>query len=109
MADVGNGRNGDGERMRAIAENVKLQAWARLSMVTAPPIMGALVAITCWFFSQLVGEVKATRETVNAYITADTAEGARTHTKLREHERRLGNLEGKVFGFTPSPVPRDGQ
>lgn len=106
MSD-GNGRNGDGERIRAIAENVKLQAWARLSMVAGPPIMGALVAIAGWFFADLTGEVKSMRRELTAYITADTAITARHKAELRDHDRRIGNLEGKVFGFTPVPTGRD--
>lgn len=108
MADASNGNghgNGD-KRIEAIARNLALQGWARLSMVTGPPIIGALVAITGWFLAQLVGDVKATRELVTTYITADTAQSARTNAMLTEHDRRLGNLEGRVFGFSPPPRPQ---
>lgn len=104
MADT-NGRNGDGERMRAIAENVKLQAWARLSMVIGPPIIAFAVTVAGWFLAALVADVKATREMVTAYISDDRMHGARRDEQLKEHNRRIGVLEGRVFGFTPPANP----
>jgi hypothetical protein len=108
MADIENG-NGERKRIEAVARNIALQGYARVSMVVFPPFVGALVAIAGWFFADLTGEVKSMRRELTAYITKDTADGARQAGRIDEHERRLGVVEGRVFGFTPMrPQPTSG-
>jgi len=101
----GNG-NGNGERMRAIARNEALQAWARLSMVTAPPIIAAILGVAAWFLSNLSSDVRATREALADYKTVGTARASVATAQLKEHDRRITVLEGRVFGYSaPPPSP----
>jgi len=100
--------NGNGERKRfeAIAKNINLQAWSRLSMVSGPPIIAVIVAVAAWFLGGLSSDVRELRKDLSGYITVDSIAGEKAASKIAEHERRLGNIEGKVFGF--SPIPRNG-
>lgn len=102
MSDT-NGTNGNGEKMRAIAESVKLQAIARLSMVTAPPVIGLLVALAGWHFRDLATEVRISRDTLASYVTKDEAVTAKHAEQIKGLERRTSIIEGRVFGFSPPP------
>lgn len=93
--------NGNGERMRAIAQSENLQAWARISMVTAPPLIAGLIGVASWYLSGLSSEIRVTRDIINAYIADDRSHGARRDAELKEHGRRIDTLETHVFRRQP--------
>jgi hypothetical protein len=100
---AGENGNGDG-RMRQLARSEIVTAWARLSMLTGPPIIAALVGAVAWFLAGMSADIKEAARVLAEYKTAATAKADVAASELKDHNRRIGNLESKVFGFSPVPT-----